>query len=170
MRGCSADSIRTRQTGVVLAITLLILLIVTVVGVSGMNASTIQFNLASNAYAKHESFQNAESTMLIGEIAWDEKLSNCLNDAANCTDDITPPLVDRIDTIDWDSISGEGDTIYGKYVVEYLGWRPVSGDNEVIIRLYRLTARGENQDKSSRTVIQTVYRKCTKADGVTCDG
>ena len=79
-------------------------------------------------------------------------------------------MIDRVDTIDWDSISGEGDTVYGKYVVEYLGWRPAPGDNEVFIRLYRLSARGESEDKSSRTVIQTVYRKCTKAGGATCDG
>lgn len=160
--------IAARQKGLVLAITLLLLMVITVIGVSSMSASTIQLNLSRNSHLQHGSFQNAESTLRLAEVAWDQKLSRCLNDISDCAEDITPPIVDHVHSIDWDSAAGVNSTPYGKYVVEYLGSRPVPGEGAMFIRLYRLTARGESPDSSARTVLQSIYRKCTKSDGATC--
>ena len=162
-------STRARQQGVVLAITLLILLILIVAGVSGMSDSTIQLSLARNAYVKHESFQNAESTLLMGEKKWDQQLTKCLNDVARCTMEIEPPMIDSLENHDWSTVSGEGVTSFGKYVIEYLGRRPVHGDNEAFLRMYRLTALGESQDSTARTVLQSLFRKCVRVDGPVCD-
>ena len=161
---------RVRQRGVVLAITLIVLLVLTAAGVSGMGASAIQFNLSRNGHLKHGSFQNAESTLLTGEVLWERKVSNCLNDAAHCRDDISPPVIDSIDNIEWDSVSGEGITKYGKYIVEYLGRRPVPGAGDTFIRVYRLTALGTSGDSSSaKTLLQSLYRICVGSDGATCE-
>jgi Tfp pilus assembly protein PilX len=159
-----------RQRGVVLAITLLILLILIVAGVSGMSDSTIQLSLARNSYVKHESFQNAESTLLTGEKKWDQQLTKCLNDVARCTLEIEPPMIDSLENHDWSTISSGGTTNFGKYIIEYLGRRPVHGDNETLFRMYRLTALGESQDSTARTVLQSIFRKCVRVDGPVCDG
>ena len=158
------------QNGVVLAITLLILLVVTIVGVSSMITSSIQVFLARNTQLKQVSFQNAESTVLIGETAWDATMSTCINDLVNCTADITPPMIGSVDNIDWSAVSGDGETRYGKYIVEYLGWRAVPGEGDKTVRLYRVTGLGQGPNTQSRTRIQTLYKKCTKADGVACPG
>jgi type IV pilus assembly protein PilX len=159
---------RVRQSGVVLAITLLVLLILQAVGVSGMSASTRQFHLARNAHHANESFQNAESTLLIGERAWRRKLSNCLRDAAACPDDPMPTMIDDIHSVDWEAVTGEGATTYGKYVVEYLGRRPVPGERESVFYLYRLTARSQSADSQASTLLQSIYRLCSKTDGTPC--
>ena len=54
---------RRHQSGAVLALTLIILLVMTVVGVTTMNSSSIQTFLARNTQLKQISFQNAESTV-----------------------------------------------------------------------------------------------------------
>jgi type IV pilus assembly protein PilX len=163
-----AGKLYTTQKGVVLAITLLILLVVTIVGVSSMSASAIQVFLARNTQLKQVSFQNAESTVLIGETAWDNKMSTCINDVALCTANVTPSMIDSVDSIDWSAITGAGVTPYGKYMVEYLGWRAVPGEGDKKVHLYRVTGRGQGPNGQARTRIQTLFRKCTKADGVTC--
>ncbi len=143
------------QRGAVLAITLLILLVVTVVGVTTMGSSSLQMFLARNTLLKQVSFQNAESTVLAGETAWNNAVSTCLAD---------------LGTINWDSDPGIFDvTPYnGKYVVEYLGWRPVPGEDDKIVILYRVTGRAEGPNGKALTRVQTLYRKCMKTDGAPC--
>jgi|GEM_PF-2010600 len=158
------------QRGAVLAVTLLILLVVTVVGVTTMGSSSLQMFLARNTLLKQVSFQNAESTVLAGETAWNNAVSTCLADLESCTIDITPPMNSGVDTINWDSDPGIFDvTPYnGKYVVEYLGWRPVPGEDDKIVILYRVTGRAEGPNGKALTRVQTLYRKCMKTDGAPC--
>lgn len=159
---------RRHQSGAVLALTLIILLVMTVVGVTTMNSSSIQTFLARNTQLKQISFQNAESTVSAGESAWNTKIETCLTDATNCTADLTPALIGKLDDIDWSSIESEGVTPYGEYIVEYLGWRPVVGENDKRVSLYRITARGLGPNTQSATYVQTVFRKCIKHDGAAC--
>ena len=70
---------RRQQRGAVLALTLIILLVLTIVGVTTMNTSSIQTFLARNTQFKQISFQNAESTLAAGEAAWNKKIKTCLN-------------------------------------------------------------------------------------------
>jgi type IV pilus assembly protein PilX len=163
----------------VLAITLLILLVVTIVGVTTMGSSSVQLLLARNTQLKQISFQNAESTVLNGENAWDAAVSACLADLSSCTTDITPPLIDDPSTA---SMFDELDTFLsssdprvvdvsgynGKYVVEYLGWRPVPGDDDKVVTHYRITGRALGPNGKALTRIQTIYRKCMKKDGSPC--
>ena len=160
--------LRRQQQGAVLALTLIILLVLTIVGITTMNSSSIQTFLARNTQFKQISFQNAESTLTTGEAAWNAKIETCLADVSKCTADLTPGRISDVDDIDWSSIDSEGTTPYGKYVVEYLGWRPVEGENDKRASLYRITARGLGPNSQSVTYVQTVFRKCIKNDGVPC--
>ena len=165
MRGPTATPPGMRQRGVVLTVTLLMLLLVTIAGLNGMDASTLQVHLSRNARLKYESFQNAESALLTGETEWDRKLAKGVDDVAGCTLDIYPPMLDRID---WSSLSGDGVNPYGKHAVEFLGERPLAGDESIRLLFYRVSALGESPDGQSRTVLQSIFRRCIRSDGSTC--
>lgn len=158
----------TGQSGVTLALVLLILLVVTLVGVTTLNTSSIQTFIARNIQLKQVAFQNAESAVRAGERAWNAAINSCLNDAATCTVDMTPAMRDNIDSIDWDAITGHGVTMHGKYFVEHLGWRPVAGESGMRAHLYRITARGLGPNATAITYIQTLFKKCITKDGVAC--
>ena len=51
---------RTRQTGATLVIGLVLLLVLTVVGVSGMNTATMEVTMAGNTQFQNDAFQQAE--------------------------------------------------------------------------------------------------------------
>lgn len=160
--------IDSRQRGVVLAVTLVLLLVVTIIGVTTMSSSGIQTFLARNTALKQASFQNAESTITTAESNLGSGLTICANDPSSCSIDTSPATIASVDDIDWGAISGDGVTTYGNYVVEYLGWRPVAGESDKLVRLYRITGRGLGPNSQAQTIIQSMFRKCVKADGVSC--
>lgn len=52
---------RSRQTGAALFVGLVLLLVMTVLGVSGMNTATLELAMAGNAQAQQQAFQAAET-------------------------------------------------------------------------------------------------------------
>lgn len=73
-----------RQTGAILLISLIILLVMTIVGIAAMSSVTLEGKMANNARNQKIAFQSAESALRVGE-AWllqknempDPKGSNC---------------------------------------------------------------------------------------------
>src|SRR5512134_1725560 len=51
---------RSRQTGATLIVGLVLLLVLTVVGVSGMNTATMEITMAANTQFQQDAFQQAE--------------------------------------------------------------------------------------------------------------
>lgn len=144
-----------------------------------MGSSSLQLFLARNTQLKQISFQNSESTVLTGEIAWSDAVDACLTDLANCTLDFTPAMIDNplvpgmIAEVDA-FLSGTSDRVVdvsdykGKYIVEYLGWLPVPGEDDKIITHYRVSGRAFGPNDKALTRVQTIYRKCMKTDGSPC--
>ena len=144
-----------------LAITLLILLVVTVVGVAGMNSSGIQIFLARNNQYKNISFQNAESAVLIGETTWHGALTGCFTDPGSCTiSNRDPVIIDDVDDIDWESGPAVFTSSYDKYNVEKLREERVPSDPLKRILTFRITARGQGPNSKAQTRVQTIYRIC----------
>ena len=56
-----AISLKARQTGAALVVGLVLLLVLTVVGVSGMNTATMQVTMAGNTQFQNDAFQMAEA-------------------------------------------------------------------------------------------------------------
>jgi Tfp pilus assembly protein PilX len=56
-------SLRSRQTGATLIVGLVLLLVLTVVGVSGMNTATMEVTQAGNTQFQQDAFQLAESAI-----------------------------------------------------------------------------------------------------------
>lgn len=162
------------QSGAVLAITLLILVVVTVLGVGSMSGSSVQMFLARNTQLKQISFQNAESAVLLGERIWSTEVNACLTDLASCDLDLSPaPIGNSISEMDTflDSADSRVESLtnyQGKYVVEYLGWRDILGDDDKIAVIYRITSRATGPVSRAVTRVQTIYRKCMKTDGSPC--
>jgi len=54
---------RRRQTGATLIVGLVLLLVLTVVGISGMNTATMEITMAGNAQFQQDAFQDAENAI-----------------------------------------------------------------------------------------------------------
>jgi len=54
---------RNRQTGATLVVGLILLLVLTVVGISGMNTATMEITMAGNAQFQQDAFQAAEDAI-----------------------------------------------------------------------------------------------------------
>lgn len=176
-RKLTRASSRKHSTGAVLAISMVMILLMTTIGLSGMRSSQLETVMAENLKQKSVSFNNAESVASIGEATWDSNLVDCLNDIGECPDAIlgalTPAMVSSIHAIDW--AGGDGETTYfgsrpiGDYYVEYLGERMIPGESGKIIHAFRITSRATDTTGTSQTMVQTIYRRCLKIDdGLPC--
>jgi type IV pilus assembly protein PilX len=54
---------RSRQTGAALVVGLVLLLVLTIVGISGMNTATMQITMASSTQVQQDAFQLAENAI-----------------------------------------------------------------------------------------------------------
>jgi type IV pilus assembly protein PilX len=72
---------RATQTGATLIVGLVLLLVLTVVGVSGMNTATMEINMAANTQFQQDSFQLAEDgiDIAIGNRAYSTNLADPRN-------------------------------------------------------------------------------------------
>lgn len=86
MAGCS----KTKQTGVVLVVGLIFLLVMTIIGVTAIQGSTMQERMAANSSDRNAVFQGAEIALQVGEaqvIAQDcSSLAGVLADRPNPDD------------------------------------------------------------------------------------
>ncbi len=156
------------------------LLLLSTIGFTSMKSAKLETLLARNMQQKQASFNNAESAAVVGESAWDEMLIACLLSILDCDNSLLGSLTpDRMTTkngvpdiksIEWASAAHaeSNGAVYGKYTVEYLGFRKIPRDGEKIIHFYRITSRGTDSSKIANTLIQTVYRRCIKKDGLPC--
>ena len=164
--------------GAVMPIALIMMLLISTLGLSSVQSSKLESLMSRNMAQKTITFNRAESSALIGETQWDASLVTCLSNIANCADatilSLTPPQVD-VSAIDWpangilaqSTTTGTNSIDYGQYFVEYLSKRPIPGEAEKFVHYYRITARGEIVG-SSQSIVQIIYRRCLKVDGVPC--
>jgi type IV pilus assembly protein PilX len=55
------NRVRTRESGAALVVGLILMLVLTVLGVSGMNMNTLELTMASNSQSQQDAFQAAET-------------------------------------------------------------------------------------------------------------
>ncbi|WP_432754640.1 pilus assembly PilX family protein [Pseudomonas sp. WMBT8] len=151
----------------VLLISLVLLLLLTVLGLSSMQGSTSQEQLAGSLRHRNQSFQTAESGLRLGESAVQAHgfgLPPCQSQVTcappNEAYAISQPGVDPISAITWVGIQG------GVYGIQNLG--PAVGlahlPPDTPATLYRVTAVGISGQL--RTVLESVYARVDpEADG-----
>lgn len=152
------EGISSRQTGMVLLMSLVFLLLLSLIGLSSMQGAVAQQKIAGSLWHRNESFQHAESGLRLGERAVQQmravlplcgSIIHCAppNEAFSVLGAGTHP----VSAVSWVALKG---ALYG---VQSLG--PGTGlahlPPQSSAALYRVTAVGLSGQ--SRTVLETVY-------------
>ena len=178
-----------RQKGAVLAVSLIILLIMTIIGLQGMSSTTLEERMSRNYRDSQLSFQAAETALRDAENLVQSTAFNLANYDASCTNGlcfngtsgacpaVTPATPHWVGTTVWSdptkykvytgSITGV--IAKPKYIIEfrcYVQTNPslpepttTPGTNDEWSEMYRITALGFGASDTSRTMLQSTYKK-----------
>jgi type IV pilus assembly protein PilX len=167
-------TVQKTQQGVVLIISLIMLVLMTLIGITGIRLTSTQERMAGYAYDRAVSFQAAESTLREIEARIDAAgpprpatgVCQTFGGSLKVCGTATMTIQRWNDTAftDWTSASkvGTGTTaITPQYIVEYLGNTFPCDINTVTPSTtclrYRITARAEQGDERSRVMLQSIY-------------
>jgi len=177
---------RSRQQGVVLAVTLIFLVILTLVGVTAMRSTVMEEKMAGNMRDRSLAFQAAESALrdaenFINGVAIITAFNG--NNGLLCEDNPTCPEPDYTALNTWQGTNsreyaGGGTQIPGvslqpRYVIKFLGRSAGGGGGGGIgtiggygkpiftpqVSYFKVTARGVGQSPNSQVVLQTYYAR-----------
>ncbi len=178
-----------RQKGAVLAVSLIILLVMTIIGLQGMSSTTLEERMSRNYRDSQLSFQAAETalrdaetyvqTTLFSMANYDASCTNglCFNGTSSACPAVAPATPHWVGTTVWsDSTKYKvySGTITGvvakpKYIVEFRCYvqadpsqpAPSStpGTTSEWAEMYRITALGFGATNTSRTMLQSTYKK-----------
>jgi type IV pilus assembly protein PilX len=172
-----------KQEGVVLFMSLVMLLMLTVLGISSVQTTTLQQRMARNANDSNIAFNAAESALRDGEDLL-EGLNSMVDFNAGTANDngyyreVAPGPVPNWKALDWTLVAGhrEAETaITGvasqpKYIVEHV--RGVISEEDALnldnigqdtgsgrTQVFRVTARGTGGTDTAQVMIQGTYGK-----------
>ena len=92
------------QSGSVLIISLIVMLVLTILGVSGMKSAVLEEKMAGNVRDKQLAFQAAEATLREAEKYIDDNIVSLTNFDTDGSDGLYDKSQQRLwTTIDWDS-------------------------------------------------------------------
>ena len=160
-----------KQRGVSLIIALVMLLVLTLIGVSSMNTAIVELKMAGSAQQQGIALNRADELLRVGE---DDVLAIVTDPAAfdfTAPDDGYYLQADNINVynIDWAGqglTSIEGDTSDDVYVVEYMGAQPIPGESQKVgtdgriiggaVHTNRITSRSA-ASKNALRLVQSIY-------------
>lgn len=164
---------RTQQTGAALAVSLILLLIMTVVGVAAMNGARLEVSVAGLRQDEEVALRRVERLVALFEAYLDE---NTVKVFDTDVEGFYLPEVTRMDgaVTDWTGIENSNEstnaglTVHERLMVEYLGLLTLHGDSENVggdqpisgskVRGYRITGRSDTDGKAVR-IVETLYLK-----------
>ena len=175
-----------KQKGVVLIIGMLILIVLTIVGLTGMKMTSFEEKMSGNTKDKHVALQAAEAALIAAETF----INNNVITVGNFDTDGTDGLYDNSNEeiwkiIDWDGTDGSNDNealvhssfnstykvkTSPKYVIEYYGsvldsYDATNLDNYGAgvgagqTELFRITVRGTGTSDNAVVILQSTYGK-----------
>lgn len=165
-------TIRSHTRGFALVVALVILVLMTILGITAIRMITAEEQMASNTYDRSIAFQATESALkTIEALVESEKptpSANCavvgsLMVCAAPTNSSTPRWLDTTFTSWKDSTTvGTGSlAVTPQYFVEYLGntfaCRPGDASDPNSCKRYRITARTNGAGNRSTVMLQSVY-------------
>jgi len=179
-------NIPTRQQGAVLAVSLVLLILITLLGLSGIRTVNLEEKMATNSVDRNLAFQAAEAALRNGEeyaeankptpVYTDTNLNTCpagLTAINNCVTGVCPPP-DNNCASRWDPASGftawttyTGTSLGAlagtapQYFIEYLG-NTYACNGTVVpdplnCKRYRVTARSNPSADRASVVLQSLY-------------
>lgn len=156
-----------KQQGMVLLVALIMLLLITMIGVSSMQSATLQEKMANSVQTRTTTFQSAEAALRVGENA----VAATTYSLAKCTTTVAcaPPPATEYNAIAAAGVSATtginwvavGTT--GFYGVQMIGTTSDPANNSsTSASLYRITAIGfaaATPLTNPRSVLESVYAK-----------
>ncbi len=171
---CRLNHQMKHQKGVVLAISLLLLLVITIVGLAAISTTTMQEKMAGNMYDREVAFQSAEAALRVAETQLGLSSAIIYRDCSVVTCEAIPPT-----TATWQTV---GTTDYNpgslaagqpQFIVEDMGdWVDYEsstgfgqsananqyGAQGVVstVPFYRITARSHNPASATNRSVVTL--------------
>jgi len=164
------NNISDRQDGVVLIISLIMLMVLTLIGLSSARISGLEVLMGTNTQNSVTSFMSAEDSAFAGEqrVLADFNGPPNIDLAANANDGLYLDAEVVVDTVDWSNLNFEVEPRVNEspreFIVEYIGPRTVpSGSQGVGVGavgnmryIYRINGHGGSNRGSAR-VVQTIF-------------
>ena len=165
-----------KQSGAVLAICLILLLVMTITGVAAMNGARLEISMASLMQKEEEALRRAEHTLMQAEEDIIAKVATAgpFEFGASGDSYYVPANTHNARVTDWSSFAHElgehqvADGVDNKdaYVIEYLGEKVVPGGGQGVendtpvagsrVHTYRITTRSATGAKSIR-IVESIY-------------
>ena len=180
-------SFSIRQQGAALAVSLIMLLVLTLLGIAGMQSTIMEEKMAGNMRDKALAFQSAESGLINGERHSQGSLSLASPFLANCTGGLclpsssATPVWNDTGLVNWGASTNTflyGATVAAtnlglvsaqpQYIVELLPEPPKvvgqslsTGKGNAIstVEIFRITSRGVGGSSNAPVIVQSVYKK-----------
>lgn len=172
-----------KQRGAVLVVGLLILLVLTIIGITGMTSTSMQERMSGNDRSRQIAFQSAEAALRSGEefvrsstyVVLDlaDFVSGCANGlCARATGSTQDPWLDS--TV-WSNatkyrtyLGGYSETVSDpKFIIEHIfseippagGVASCSDIDPDCFNYFRITALGTGSTDTSRVLVQSIFKK-----------
>ncbi len=159
----------SKQKGMAMFVSLIMLLLMTLIIVHGARTSTLEIFIANNVQSVAQALMRAEDSALGGETLVEVNYPGAptIDFSENAGDGLYTDLEIDVNRLDWTEFTtervGEGDQLR-EYIIEYVG--PVTALRGTLAMgagaasekryLYRISGRGESSRGSTR-VVQTIY-------------
>ena len=126
------------QKGAALILSLVILLAMTLIGVSSMDSAVLELKMAGTMQQQIVAMNRAEATLMAAEAQIDAMTTDGTTQNFEATDDGFYPSTNalNLEQVNWDAISSETGPVTSAnsvddddaYVIEYLGVKPIPGE------------------------------------------
>ncbi|WP_415895316.1 PilX N-terminal domain-containing pilus assembly protein [Neptuniibacter sp. PT34_22] len=167
------NRLKSSQTGATLIITMIFLLIMSIIGLAGMDVTGLEERMAGNMRDRNKAFQAAEAALLEGEDYLETFVILPAFDGSDGHYALPGDGTKNWEEINWNA-SNAVRTYTGvgfselenlpAYIVEDLAAAAASDSLEVGVpvdnkRFYRVTSRAVGQTGSSEVMLQIVYKR-----------
>lgn len=181
MPSLSDKNLTASERGTALVFALVILLILTIIGISAMNTTTLQEKMAHNLKDKNLAFQAAESALQRAEtfIAEQVTVSAIIASASITNDGLHKPSsgkpiwetsdlwISGTDILQYKGLDSSKLSAQPKYIIEDLGEVLDTGGSLVVPgdykakgkNLFRITARGVGGTGAAVAMVQSTFEK-----------
>jgi len=164
----------TKQSGAVLMVGLIMLLVLSVVVIASSRTTIMQLKMTSNLRDKELAFQSAESALTVAEHFFEDSSESDLEDIVfDGSDGFYTFNINRAlsQDSDWDNLNTLESSLASSqvsekplYIIEQInGIKPLGGSLQAAMpeesHYYRVTAKSKGGTGSSLAILQTVYKK-----------
>jgi len=173
---------KNKQTGVVLVVSLIMLLLLTLIGVTGTQVTTLEEKMAGNARDQNVAFQAAEATLIEAEnfillsttntATFTIGTAGLLGQDDPATTSIEFPEPDFFNATAWTSANSAATTDFGekfvnnngkhiadpRYIIKHMVTIPASGSVGAR-KIYRITARAQGISPGTQVVLQEYFER-----------